>query len=109
MFVYTSQGFPASCCSSHPPMIDKDVWLCIACSICLYFVTLSKYDSTVPDHHDDSFTLDELLLSGNDFTGTITKAICDSRAGGRFFDLQNLTVSPRVDCSYSVECCDLKA
>ena len=50
---------------------------------------------------------DELILHGNDFTGTITKAICDSKNLGMFFDLRNLTVSPRVNCSVDPGCCDL--
>jgi hypothetical protein len=84
-------------------MLSKCV--AFAVQLCVRFVLIR---TTVPDAFVYSST-DELLLSGNDFTGTISKAICDSRAGGRFFDLQNLTVSPKVNCSYSVECCDLKA
>ena len=52
---------------------------------------------------------DDLVLDGNDFTGTITQKICDEKVGGRFFDLQRLTVSPRVDCSVQRFCCDLIA
>lgn len=50
---------------------------------------------------------DELILNGNDFSGTITQFLCDSKARGLFFDLQNLTVSPRVDCDVAPGCCDL--
>lgn len=51
--------------------------------------------------------LNELILNGNDFSGTISKALCDSKSQGLFFDLQNLTVSPRVRCDAVPGCCDL--
>mmetsp|Transcript_20932 Transcript_20932/g.30164 ORF Transcript_20932/g.30164 Transcript_20932/m.30164 type:complete len:275 (+) Transcript_20932:71-895(+) len=74
-----------------------------------YFVSNNEMTGTLPLDAIHMLTnLNTLVLHSNDFSGSISATVCDEK-GSRFFDLQNLTVPPTVNCSVRSNCCDLVA
>mmetsp|Transcript_9410 Transcript_9410/g.13752 ORF Transcript_9410/g.13752 Transcript_9410/m.13752 type:complete len:815 (+) Transcript_9410:194-2638(+) len=65
----------------------------------------NEMSGQLPSESIEKLTLlTELILHGNKFVGSITKAICEEK-GLFLYDLQNLTVPKTVSCG----CCNLQA
>lgn len=81
-------------------------------------VNLSKWDEQLffsyqavnkpiesnPSFYTLFFTTDDLVLHGTDLTGAVSLTVCERKGGNQ---IKNLTVPATVNCSATVNCCDL--